>query len=370
MTLRENRYQLKYIDRVKCLKTNDAKIASLDPLNINDLIKNLPEINRKRDVNSLISLLYSNIPFPDSLENFDFNEAIAVMRDIGFFIGSIKRHNIEPVEAIPELDYILDVLSVKTDLPPRDTLMHYTIWNPEGENSRCYTHYKDESNLISSIRNSYRPLVKAIYIILQLHNTALESEDFEYLCQQAANEFQKVIEAIVLAKKDVSAEVFAKELRFYFDPIFIHGKNLIGPGAVEMPMFVYDHLLWSSDIKEENYVKFKSTYLPFCEHEVREVFYNFLDKQSLLSKTCQALYSSNDKKVLQSAKALFKLCRLQISFRMPHKKIAESAYRHQEEGLKKQGSGGYTPEVLSDILDLNMKQLKKLHQAIEMNPIK
>lgn len=343
---------------------NDLLIASLDPLSIDREMTLLPILNQSADVKSIIKVLYNKIPYPETLENFSTNESLAAMRDLGFYLGSLKRHGVEPVEAVPELDYILDVLGSKTDLPPRDTLMHYTLWNPKGNRRRSYTHFQDEKDLIDSVVVSYRPLVKGIYYLAELHQMEMDDPKFITLCEATESAFRTVLEGIVIAKKKVSPEIFAQKLRFYFDPICLHNREIIGPGAVEMPMFVYDHLLWSCDVDDDEYTLFKSTYLPFSQSEIRDIYYNYLKQPSLVTKMCAALERKRSITLIESAKALYSLCKLQISFRMPHKKLADKAYSHQTNNSKEKGSGGYSPSVLRDIINLNRAQIKRLFDTI------
>src|SRR5690606_18575859 len=118
---------------------------------------------------------------------------------------------------------------------------------------------------------------------------------------------------------------FATELRLYFDPITLNGKEFLGPGAVEMPLFVFDHLLWGADCFEEEYIQFKNTYLPYVLPEMRVIFNEFTGSKSLLNKIAFELAQTNnfDQNILQSVKKIKELCLLLKSFRMPHKKMAD-----------------------------------------------
>ncbi len=355
------------IRKVESQKSQDFYIKNLDPLNIDSIIDKIPLLNKGADTKGLINFLYSIIPFPDEIKKYNYVQAAAAMRDIGIFLGSIKRHGIEPVEAIPELDYILDELSHKTDLPPRDTLLHYTIWNPEGDRLRTYTGTKDEVELINSVKISTYPLMDAIYHLIKLHHTDMEDPEFEEICSQAECSFKEVVEGIVHSKRNVSPEVFAKELRFYFDPIFIHNKEVIGPGAVEMPMFIFDHLLWSSDTENVPYAKFKIGFLPYILPNLRDVYYDFDNKSSLVTKAINNIYNAgNITQMVTSAKALLKLCKLLKSFRMPHRKMAEEAYSYEQKHKRNKGSGGYSTAVLNDIIELNLKQINRLSEALNV----
>ncbi len=353
------------LKKIKDQKSQDFLIKNLDPLGLDGEIDKLPLLNKAGDVNGLTNFLYSIIPFPEQIQKFNYNESIAAMRDIGMFLGSIKKHGVEPLIAVPELDYILDELSYKTDLPPRDTLLHYTIWNPDDERMRTYTSFSDERELINSVKIATYPLLNAIEYLVELHRTDFEDNKFEEICLKAADEFKFVVDGIVHSKRNVSPEIFAKELRFYFEPIRIYKEDVIGPGAVEMPMFIFDHLLWSSDCFNVSYKSFKTGFLPFILPYLREVYYNFDAKPSLISKACDHIHKTkNLTAMMKSLKALSKLCNLQKSFRMPHKKIADEAYEHEDKNLKEKGSGGYSTSVLSEIIDLNLKQISKLSDSI------
>ncbi|MFP3335605.1 DUF1864 family protein, partial [Pseudomonas sp. SIMBA_064] len=80
------------------------------------------------------------------LSGWGFVEAAAAMRDIGFFLGSLKRHGHEPADAVPGLEPVLLDLARATDLPPRETLLHVTVWNPAAADAqRSYTGLPDEA---------------------------------------------------------------------------------------------------------------------------------------------------------------------------------------------------------------------------------
>lgn len=354
-----------WVNNLEKLGSYNKHVASLDPLNIDLRIKKLTLLNEQRAVGEIIKELYSVIPFPDQLNQFDEAEALACMRDLGIYLGSIRRHGLEPVEEVPELDYILDILSSKTDMPPRDTLFHYTQWNPEGERLRTYTHFRDEINLIKSVQVAMMPLMYGVYGLMELYNVSFYDPLFSVLCNQIRVQFNAVIQGIVIAKRNVSPELFAKELRLYFDPIVIYNRSLIGPGAVEMPLFVFDYILWGSDVENKNYQEFSRTYLPFNISSVRDIYYNFIGKPSLVTRMTEALKDNpNDAVLMDNARALQNLCKLEKSFRIPHKRLAEESYQHQPKATRDVGSGGYSTSILGEVLEENLKQINKLGQAI------
>jgi monodechloroaminopyrrolnitrin synthase len=345
----------------------DAYIASLDPLPADEPMSLLPVLNRKEDTIALVLMLVDILPYMSAAEAFDSYQANAAIRDIGFLLGSLKRHKIEPVNVIPDLEEKLNVLAGKTNLPPRDTLLHYTVWNPPGIRQRTYTGRADESHLIQSVRLAMNPLVAAIYDLQDLHAVPVDSLDFVSLCEKVTANYAQMVTGIVHAKRNVSPQVFAQDLRFYFDPVLLNGTEYLGPGAVEMPVFVFDHLLWGSDCTDEMYNEFKTTYLPYIHPHVLRVYQHFVGRESMVSKVVRGVNEqrfSSPANALASVKALIRLFTQLKSFRMPHKKLADEAYAHSDTKQREKGSGGYEPQILAYLLQLTVEHLMKLEECL------
>lgn len=342
----------------------DACIRSLDPLAADSIMQKLPALNASADVAAMQTICYRLLPHPSRLEAFDYYEAAAAMRDLGVFIGSMKRHGHEPVDLIPELDYVLDVLGNKTGLPPRDTLLHYTSWNPDGLRRRTYTGTADEDHLIQSVKLGMLPLVKAIYGLKAMLELKPDDATYALLGQQVVADFEGMINGIIHARRNVSTDYFANELRLYFDAIKLHGTIYLGPGAVEMPMFVYDHLLWSSQVTDPLYNEFKETYLPYILSYLRDTYKEQGRQPSLLDKLSDwaAEQEKQSAAGLEAFKILNKLCLQMKSFRMPHKKVAEEAYEKDKQ-QRAHGSGGYTTDILTTIIQHTQVSGQKLEEA-------
>lgn len=340
-------------------------IELLDPIGFDDKISLLHSFNQKKMTREIIQLMYDLLPLPDALEKFTYEESIAVMRDLGIFIGILKKNGIEPVEVVPELEYVLLVLMVKTNLPPRDTLLHYTSWNPTNHRVRTYTGLTDEKFLIESVKMAMPDLFNAILELEKLHGIDLKDPLFAIQCQNVQEKISVMVKGVVHAKRNVSPAVFANELRFYYDPIKVdYGKDYIGPGAVEMPMFLFDHLLWSCDSRDEEYSKFKEGYLLYNLSFIGDIYWKFKDNPSLLSIAIEKLKYKADANVLRSVYQIQQLGNILKSFRMPHKKLAENAYAHGDEHNKTKGSGGYAPTILEKILNLQIEKFTELQKAV------
>ena len=87
-----------------------------------------------------------------------------MMRDLGIVLGSLKRHGQEPLEAIPELTPLLLDLGKQADLVPRDTVQHYTSWNPADDRRRTYTGDQQEAWLQDAVRRVFPGLSASLAI--------------------------------------------------------------------------------------------------------------------------------------------------------------------------------------------------------------
>lgn len=342
-------------------------IAELDPLKSDEDLIQLPYMNCAGDVKSIISTLQRLIPTEEQIEEFSIHEALAVVRDLGMFAGSIKKYGIEPVEVIPELETVLIKLGTKTDMVPRDTLIHYTVWNPDGERQRRHTLDVDETKIIESSQIAIPKLEMAIYKLLELHEIPLEFPEFIKECQICASYLNGMVEAIVYTIKNVSRKVFAENLRPFFDSFTIQGKEYLGPGAVEMPLLIFDHFLWSSECRDVAYLYFKQSFIPYFLPNFRKLYIDGVLSTSLLSKLIDKLNhaSSFDENLVASAAELMKLFKILIKFRKPHIKVVDQAYTQAENRQRETGSGGYEYSTLIHLTELTENAIAKLQNAIE-----
>lgn len=338
-----------------------SEVASLDPLQFDACLSRIHIYNKQRNSTGLVSLLYQYLPTPDRLDQLGYHESLAVMRDLGILIGSLKRHGVEPVDAVPELEYVLLVLMVKTGLPPRDTLIHYTVWNPTDHRVRSYTGLDDEKYLIESVRLAYPSLLEAIALLDYVYTLEFESPMFIKYCQLVRTKLEGMVQGVVLAKRKVSPQLFADELRFYYDAIKVdYDKPYLGPGAVEMPMFVVDHILWSCDCKDDVYTDFKEGYLPYNLEAIRSIYHVYKNRESIVTKLERAFAAMPSVGIQRAVSAVLEIVTVLKSFRMPHKKLAASAYAHADDHHKQHGSGGYSVDILSHIMALQNQKTKGL----------
>jgi len=353
-------------------------IGLCDPLDAADSLRRLPELNRQHLPIKIISQLARHIPNLAQVESWDYISAVAAMRDIGMFLGSIKRFRIEPEIVLPELTPVLLRLGEKTDLPPRDNAIHYTIWNGHGADLRTYTHHDQERVLIESTRSAYIALEKASKQLILLYDVSITDPYFGELCSQINSSMGQLGKTICQVFRDVGAEFFVTEIRPFFEPIMVDGKEHRGPGAVELPLFLIDHMLWSSNSNDAEYVSFKEDYLTTVLPEARTIYKKLSGQPSMLDRIIQELArqtstsngagkikmsGNNSQLINNNLNELKRLFGRLISFRTPHLKLAQQAYNLTPDAQFDHGSGGYTPEIVGRVLMLTQAARNRLSVA-------
>ncbi|MGU3781688.1 monodechloroaminopyrrolnitrin synthase PrnB family protein [Burkholderia metallica] len=355
------------LDRVGAPAAMHAAVAACDPLRARALVLRLPGLNRQKDVPGIVGLLREFLPVHGVPAGWGFVEAAAAMRDIGFFLGSLKRHGHEPVDVVPGLEPVLLELARATDLPPRETLLHVTVWNPAAADAqRSYTGLGDEAHLLESVRISMAALEAAIALTVELYDVPLRSPAFEPGCVELATYLQKMVESIVYAYRFISPQVFYDELRPFYEPIQVGGRSYLGPGAVEMPLFVLEHVLWGAQSDHAAYREFKETYLPYVLPAFRAIYARFDGRPALVDRVLGDAQAARvrGEPVGAGLAALERVFEILLHFRAPHLKLAERTYEAGHSGPSI-GSGGYAPSMLGDLLTLTRDARSRVRAALD-----
>jgi len=140
----------------------------------------------------------------------------------------------------------------------------------------------------------------------------------------------------------------------------------MGAGAVQLPVFVFDHILWSCDSKDSVFTQFKEHNIPYCTQVFRTLFHHFTGKPSLVRMACRSLRGVRTPSLyqIQSVQAINDLLDVLVRFRTPHKSLANRAFAHRDDQAV--GSGGYRPTILEHILDLTLEAKHDLKYALRM----
>ncbi|GIJ50364.1 hypothetical protein Val02_72500 [Virgisporangium aliadipatigenens] len=331
-----------------------ANVRGLDPLSADQACQHLRAMNHNADVPALANALRVLTPGLDEVETYSVDECLAAMRDLGMFLGSIKRHGTEPASAVPEVVPVLRELGRRTEMVPRDTVHHYTTWNPVGHRQRMYTGDPQESVLQESVRMVFPALRHGLDLCDELSDTAPGEDRFAPLLDALTTRLGAMVDSIDLVLREVSPVFFARVLRAYFEEVTLDGKVLLGPAAAQVPLWLVDQVIWASDLGSPDYEEFIRDSVPYSLPRWRHYYARWEGRPSAVSRLLAAYGPSgvNETPVLRrGAESLFRLLRTVVVFRGRHLGIARQAYQ-ADLRLYPVGSGGASVELLRQIIDL------------------
>ena len=354
------------------------RVASADPFGFDDLFDEVPKLNRRVDVQGLVDLLHKmlglepgsgRIPplaeLPLRVNSWDYTWAAAAMRDLGIVLGSIRRHGEHPLELLPGLEPLLVLLCQKTDLAPRDTLLHYTLWNPDLR-TRTYTSRPEELELIRSAQMAFPAFERAIAHLDELFEIPLGSVEFALTAQKIHYNLEAVREAAVHSFKYVDRRVFSRAIRPFFESAHAGGKELLGPGAVAIPLYIFDHILWGAQVTDSSYVKFKESHLPSTLPYLRKLYHRFSYEGCFLDRLLPLLLehspamSPETEAGLRALDAVFTLIQ---RFRSVHLRVGEQTYSNPSSRVERGADSG-RPDIHYYIFRLAARSQKRLQLRI------
>jgi hypothetical protein len=333
-----------------------ADARTLDPLNLNEAMRDLPLRNRAGDVDAVLAYLETSASKVLDHKWGDTPETVAAMRDLGMLASSARRFGVEPCESASTAQSAFLILGKALNTVPRDTVFTYGPANPEGPDRRTFTELKEEQTFISSFISGMSRLDACIAAVLNASRTA-SPQQLSGHCEQAAKDFRLMLEAISLVRREVPAEIFTGELRPYFSPFNVDGVAYLAPGGAQMPVLVIDYLLWGSDLQLEGYAEYLRENLTYCLPAYRNLVAQHSNRPSLVSLVLAA------KLPRDCVASLADMLRRLVHFRSAHLSLARAnfALRSQSD----LGSGGYRPDILETLLATTQDQLSRLKVSHE-----
>jgi hypothetical protein len=269
------------------------------------------------------------------LFNFREYETYAFHRDLGHIAATQQRYAI-PIESNPQLIEGLYNVGVSIGEVPRDTVFSYGprnyVYAP-----RSFTTYGFESTFIESFRQGMGGLYRCInHLLVAMAGKVTLSAGI----QAATLEFKNMTSAIVNVHRQITPEQFTHVLRPYFDPIEIEGTSYLAPGGAQMPLILLDLIMKGSKYfdKMQSYSLENVSYMPLGYRFAFEVL---LEKQICLTNYFRAN---------EDLEAFVGLQNAVLGFRYPHRKVATDNFKLREK--ENVGSGGYTPELLDELIKL------------------
>ncbi|MGW7367294.1 monodechloroaminopyrrolnitrin synthase PrnB family protein [Streptomyces sp. NPDC054841] len=312
-------------------------------------------LNADADANGLVGMLRDVVPSGEAVAGLSLPGCVAAMRDLGILIGSVKRHGVEPIDAVPGLELPLLELGSRTAMIPRDTVHHYIGWNPTGDRERMYTGQRMERMLMSSVRVTLSRLIAAVEAFRRLEG--LEPEELEFAV--AANELVALLrsleDAIDIVIENVTPEFFARTMRPYFEEIRVGGVTYLGPAAAHVPLSLVDLALWASDRGGESYDEFWRESAQYGLPPWQGLYRRWAKGPSVVSRVSSALElaptGEASPNLRASAEALCRALRALVVFRGKHFTVARNAYA-EEIRLYPLGSGGGSLDLLDQVTAL------------------
>ncbi|MEV2242455.1 monodechloroaminopyrrolnitrin synthase PrnB family protein [Micromonospora sp. NPDC049891] len=343
---------------------NNEQVRKLDPLRLDDELRVLPKLNLAADVSALVRVLGAALPSEESIAAFTTTECLAAMRDLGMYLGSLQRHGVSAFEVVPGATRSFQLLGRRTRMIPRDTVYHYTSWNPVGERERLYTGHPMERSLIDAVRTCVPHLARAVDIGLSLL-------DEDPAAPAHAGRMASLTSHIAVAdtvmsgiRTTVTPEFFARVLRPFYEDVRVAGRAYMGPAAAHIPIFLIDLLLWASDRGSPGYLDFCSEVSSQTLPQWQERYAEWAATPSITSRVVAALERpgapSRNEHVESSARSLRRALQTLTSFRGKHLVMARRAY-HEELRLYELGSGGGSVGLLEEILALTRQNSAMLN---------
>ncbi|WP_051519210.1 monodechloroaminopyrrolnitrin synthase PrnB family protein [Pseudomonas chlororaphis] len=330
------------------------EIQRLDPLDFDIHVSQVQSANSLRDIPFLSRLLVDMCSRLHELDITSTHHVIAAMRDVGIILGSLKRHGVEPVVVVPQIEPWLIRLGAASEMVPRDTVLHYTSWNPDGNRRRAYTNDPQERALQAAVVQVFPQLSASLDISRALQDLEPQDARFAPLIDCLNDLTKTMVGAIDGVVQDVSPVFFAQTLRPYYEDIMVGDRSYLGPAAAQVPLWLVDLCVWASDRCGGQYKNFLTESIPYCLPSWRMHYESFMGEVSLVSKIAKVTDNATllkDHNFQRSAKGVSDLLRTLKTFRGRHFGIARKAYA-PEVRLYDQGSGGAPIALLKQIIDL------------------
>jgi monodechloroaminopyrrolnitrin synthase len=340
------------------------EIELADPLNVNEIMTSLPDINSREDLGALSALLNELLARYDNAGDISVAEACAVVRDIGFVMSSIRKLGIQPQTVNTQLSCRMIKLSKLTNMVPRDTVYHYTVWNPEGRYQRLFTAFEDEKNLIKSVRLSVFELEAAIGELLNAIAAGPLHTRFTGHVTLAQAALANSINALAVAIKGVHPRIFSVNLRPYFDPVEIDGISYIASGGGQIPMFLIDKMIWVDKGRSkplDSYLHFIDECAPYLPPNLRTVLSDNMGSLSLTGLLLDAK-KNNMPVSAENETAVKALIKSLVAFRQAHAHYAAKTFTPENRGNYNTGSAGYQMSFVEDLLQLTKTALSDIER--------
>jgi hypothetical protein len=343
----------------------DPRVSALDPLHLDSALPAIRTMNATGDRAGLIRLLRQAIPSGLS-DEVTLQEALAVMRDLGLLVGSLRRLGTQPVTAVPELGPVLLKLAAMTGMVPRNTLLHYTVWNPEGARQRLYTGDDQERMLIASVCVTVSRLAQAAETCERLRGLGPDQSEFAPLLERLLEQISCLRDSMDIVRAGVTPRFFAVDARPYYDDIDVGGVDYLGPAAAHVPLYLVDLQVWASDGGDRSGKDFMIEWSRYGLPGWNVSDLAWTTGPSIVTRVadmCRQVGGKVPAGLLASAEVLSRVLRALVIFRGRHYTVTREAYE-VDLRIYPVGSSGGDLELLGSISAQTREHLTLLRRYV------
>ncbi|MFF8848071.1 monodechloroaminopyrrolnitrin synthase PrnB family protein [Streptomyces sp. NPDC015127] len=328
-----------------------TSISERDPLRLDAFFTRLPELNSKGDSGAILHEARNLDLSVYTARQANLADSIAAMRDLGMMVCSLNRHGVSAPGNISGLSDAMLGIAERTGMIPRETVLHYCWWNPEGDRQRMFTGATAERSLISSTASSLPAVESAARITATLIDVAPSEPGYSILCSEAVDQLARLSNSVHLPSSGLDARHFADELRHYFLPAEVGHGTYHSAAAAQIPLYLVDQAVWGSDQTDPHIQLLWEDLALYGLPVWRSSFRKLSQAPSLVHRMAAALRgpSSSSSVVHNSATSLMSLIRTLIEFRGRHRRLVRTAYE-RDSRFYHQGSAGATPELIDQLL--------------------
>lgn len=338
---------------IECLLSREKypsfeQVSSIDPLEVDQVMSYLPEMNRQGDVKEIHEAAQYAVSGAEDLTAPTRTEALASIRDIDFLASSLLKHGEQPIVSIAGMEEQFIRMGKIANTVPRGTVFTYTAGNPSDERRRSFTGSNEEEVFIDSVARSIIALDDSV---MGLGQTSLMNDAGLYTALlQSGEAMNEMIDSIVQVKRTVSPDFFTFQMRPFFEPLVIDGESLTGAGGAQMQLLAVDRMLWGCEDKSPEYEEFFAKNYIYLTPTQQEALVDYACING--NKSIVSWINDNPGKYPEITDATVDLLKKIKKFRFPHRRIAQDNFKLRPSDAV--GSGNYKP----DILDLLIEKTK------------